>query len=165
MTKVVTPEMATALWSQSQLATAFGLDRRTVAKRLKPAPVADVVRGGKVYTLAVAAKAVLMSMADPGDLHDPAKMEPGDRLSWFKSERERLLFEQEVRELVLDAEHRAECALIIKTCVLMLETLPDVLERDCGLPPKAVAAVEARIDGIRNDLAEKLIEAAPDDAD
>jgi hypothetical protein len=45
-----------------------------------------------------------------------------------------------------------------KAVVMVLETLPDVLERDCALPP-AVSRVQSVIDDLRDQMAQKVMEA------
>lgn len=45
----------------------------------------------------------------------------------------------------------------------MLETLPDILERDCGLQPVAVSRVQSIIDDLRDQIALRVTEAGADD--
>ena len=45
---------------------------------------------------------------------------------------------------------------MIKITAQMLETLPDILERECRLQPEAVEQIERRIDQIRDEWAEQL---------
>lgn len=45
----------------------------------------------------------------------------------------------------------------------MLETLPDILERDCGLQPAAVSRVQFIIDDLRDQIALRVTEAGADD--
>ncbi|GAA4879888.1 DUF1441 family protein [Ferrimonas pelagia] len=159
MAKDVSTDPATMLWSISKLAIAFGMDRRTVSKRLDGAPAAGVERGAKVFKLAVAARALFGKSEAAGDQVDPDKLEPQDRLAYYKSERERLQYETEISQLMPDPLHRAELAKFAKVMVLELETLPDKLERDCGLPPSAVSKVQTMVDDVRNAMAEAIIHA------
>ncbi|MBM0956484.1 DUF1441 family protein, partial [Escherichia coli] len=55
------------------------------------------------------------------------------RKAWYQSERERLKFEQETAQLIPASDVRREFAIWAKAVVQVLETLPDILERDCGL--------------------------------
>jgi hypothetical protein len=55
--------------------------------------------------------------------------------------------------LLLPVEQsRAELAFVVKASVQLLETLPDVLDRDCGLGHEAIARVEAALDALRENL-------------
>ncbi|HAJ6754504.1 TPA: DUF1441 family protein, partial [Escherichia coli] len=47
--------------------------------------------------------------------------------------------------------------------VQVLETLPDILERDCGLQPVAVSRVQSIIDDLRDQIALRVTEAGADD--
>lgn len=153
------------LWSISKLAAAFDLDRRTVAKRIHNTKPAGVERGSPVYRLKDAAAALFGSTTAAGDqVVNPNKLDPGERLAWYRSERERLSFEAEIGQLVPEADHRAELAKLAKAVLLQLETLPDVLERDCGLAPRQVALVQTKVDEARDALAEAVL-AADEDGD
>jgi hypothetical protein len=52
-----------------------------------------------------------------------------------------------------------EFSLMAKAVVMVLETLPDVLERDCALTPAAVSRVQSVIDDLRDQMAEKVLDA------
>ncbi len=62
-------------------------------------------------------------------------MDAHERKAWYQSERERLKFEQETAQLIPASDVRREFAIWAKAVVQVLETLPDILERDCGLLP------------------------------
>jgi hypothetical protein len=49
-----------------------------------------------------------------------------------------------------------------KAVVMVLETLPDVLERDCALTP-AVVRVQSVIDDLRDQMAERVQDAEPEE--
>ena len=51
---------------------------------------------------------------------------------------------------------REQLAFLVKTVAQMLDTLPDVLERDCQLGPTAIERVERGVDAVRGDLAKAL---------
>ncbi len=72
---------------------------------------------------------------------------------WYQSERERLKFEQETAQLIPASDVRREFAIWAKAVVQVLETLPDILERDCGLQPAAVSRVQSIIDDLRDQIA------------
>ncbi|HAI1316851.1 TPA: DUF1441 family protein, partial [Escherichia fergusonii] len=73
-----------------------------------------------------------------------------DRKAWFQSERERLKFQQETGELIPASEVSREFASMAKAVVQVLETLPDILERDCAMTPSAVVRVQKVIDDLRD---------------
>ena len=52
-----------------------------------------------------------------------------------------------------------------KAVVMVLETLPDVLERDCALSPAAVARVQSVIDDLRDQMAQKVMEAEAEEVE
>lgn len=84
---------------------------------------------------------------------------PTDRKAWFQSERERLKFEIETSALIPASDVTREFATLAKAVVQVLETLPDILERDCGLQPLAVTRVQAIIDDLRDQIAQRVFEA------
>ncbi len=92
-----------------------------------------------------------------------AKWIAHERKAWYQSERERLKFEQETAQLIPASDVRREFAIWAKAVVQVLETLPDILERDCGLQPAAVSRVQSIIDDLRDQIALRVTEAGADD--
>ncbi len=143
----------------SQLAELVGMNRNLVARRLREL---ELVGGNgenlKQYELGKALQTLLTpSMKENGE------MSPQDRKAWYQSENERLKFEEAVRELIPADEVAREYAYLAKAVVMVLETLPDILERDCALPPKAVQMVQSKIDDLRDEMARKVQESDSDD--
>ncbi len=138
----------------TQLAELVGMNRNLVARRLRDMELA----GGngenlKLYELGPALQALLTpSMKENGE------MSPQDRKAWYQSENERLKFEAASRELIPVEEVAREYASLAKAVVMMLETLPDILERDCALTPTAVTRVQVIIDDLRDEMARKISE-------
>ncbi|OEF57855.1 terminase [Enterovibrio norvegicus] len=152
-------------WSINRLAEALGMSRNTVSKRLRAKNVAPSrkVKGSPVYLLKDAAPALYESDGvKSSDLSDPSKMPPEMRKAWFQSENERVKLEKALAQLCDANEVAREMALMAKAVITVLDTLPDVLERDCGLQPREVAKVQAKIDDLRDQLAEKVM-AVPTD--
>ena len=56
-----------------------------------------------------------------------------------------------------------EFSLMAKAVVMVLETLPDILERDCALTPVAVSRVQSVIDDLRDQVAQKVMDAEPEE--
>ncbi|QKN82196.1 DUF1441 family protein [Scandinavium goeteborgense] len=137
----------------SQLAALSGVHRQTVAARLKNVSTSGGHESNlKLYGI-TDILAELMKMPAP---IAEGEMEPQDRKAWYQSERERLKFEQEVGELIPASEVAREFASMAKAMVQVLETLPDILERDCGLTPDTVSRVQAIIDDLRDEIARRV---------
>ena len=98
----------------------------------------------------------LMKMPTPVSGDD---MAPQDRKAWYQSERERLKFEQEIGELLPASDVAREMASMAKAMIQGLETLPDILERDCAMTPSAVLRVQNIIDDMRDQIAQKVADA------
>nr|WP_228037342.1 DUF1441 family protein [Enterobacter kobei] len=144
----------------SQLAELVGMNRNLVARRLREL---ELVGGNgenlKLYELGPALQALLTpSMKENGE------MSPQDRKAWYQSENERLKFEEAQRQLLPVDEVAREYATLAKTVSMVLETLPDILERDCALTPTEVSRVQAIIDDLRDEMARKVQDAESEEA-
>lgn len=142
--------------SLRQIAEETGLDRDTVQKRVS---AANIVPSGKrgghpVYRLKDCIKAVML--ADEKGRTDPDKLEPYQRQAHYKAELDRLKLEQETRELIPRIEVEQEQARIMRIVALMLDTLPDVIERDCGVGADLLKRIEKSIDDCRETLHKEL---------
>ncbi|HAS1036927.1 TPA: DUF1441 family protein [Enterobacter cloacae] len=136
----------------SQLAELVGMNRNLVARRLRDLELVGGNRENlKLYELGPALQELLTpSMKENGE------MSPQDRKAWYQSENERLKFEEAERLLLPVDEVAREYAALAKAVVMVLETLPDILERDCGLIPAAVNRVQGIIDDLRDEMARKV---------
>lgn len=85
----------------------------------------------------------------PNDLNS---MSPRERLDFVRAERERLRLEADQGQLIPAAEVERVLSEAFKALALALSTLPDALERGCGLPPDAVARAQHLIDDARESL-------------
>ncbi|WP_456071485.1 DUF1441 family protein [Enterobacter quasiroggenkampii] len=143
----------------SQLAELVGMNRNLVARRLRDL---ELVAGNgenlKVYELGPALQALLTP-----SVKENGEMSPQDRKAWYQSENERLKFEEASRELLPVDEVAREYASLAKAVVMVLETLPDILERDCALTPTAVTRVQIIIDDLRDEMARKIQESDSDE--
>lgn len=95
------------------------------------------------------------------DGFDPGRMDPKDRLDYYRSERERLKMEQETGDLIPAVEVERVAAEVLKSIAQTLDTLPDVLERDAGISPDAVLVVQRVIDAARESMFGDLQQIAP----
>lgn len=150
----------------NQLASVTGLHRQTVASRLANVPVAAGSNAKlKLYSVVDILTELIARTTDPETV-DIDKLLPPDRKAWFQSERERLKFQQETAELIPAAEVSREFSSLAKAVVQVLETLPDILERDCAMTPAAVVRVQKVIDDLRDQIAIKVEQAdAPEQED
>ena len=141
-------------WSISKLAEAFDLDRATVRKRLNAAGVEPVGKSGvsPLYPLREAGAALFVSAFNAGPGADPNSMDPQSRRAWFQSENERLKFETEQRHVIPDDEVGREMAKLVKAIANTLDSLTDVLERECGMTGEQLEVVQHTIDTAREDM-------------
>lgn len=148
-------------WSIARLADEFNIDRRTATKRIREAGVAPFAKrgGNDVYRL-IDVAAALLGLA-PGDtgggqVVDPRDLPPMERRAFYQSENERLKVEQSLGTLVPAAEVEVDYADLVKTVVQFMDTLPDVLERDCSLSPPQVIKVQEACDDVRMAMFKKV---------
>ncbi|GAL10819.1 phage protein [Vibrio astriarenae] len=85
-------------------------------------------------------------------------MPPKDRKDWFQSENERLKFEEAEGQLCATHDVARQMSIMAKAMIQVLDTLPDILERDCGLQPREVSKVQSTIDDLRDQLAARLMD-------
>lgn len=143
-------------WSISRFAEALGMSRNTVSKRIREKQIkpARKVAGNFVYAIKDVMPALFSneSAVSSGQVN-PDVMLPGDRKAWFQSENERIKFLKDINVLCDASDVAREFSLLAKAVVQVLDTLPDVLERDCGLTPKQVAKVQGVVDDLRDQMA------------
>ena len=94
--------------------------------------------------------------AGGGQVVDPRDLPPMERRAFYQSENERLKVEQSLGTLVPAAEVEADYADLVKTVVQFMDTLPDVLERDCSLSPPQVIKVQEACDEVRMAMFKKV---------
>jgi phage terminase Nu1 subunit (DNA packaging protein) len=87
---------------------------------------------------------------------DPEKLNPKERLDWYRGTRERTRHQQEIGELIPAAEYEQALSSSLKQVAVTLESLPDLLERDAGLPGPAVEKAIIIIDALRERLYKAL---------
>ncbi|MDD9577859.1 DUF1441 family protein [Enterobacter sp. FR 78] len=144
--------LSKTLVNVTQLAELVGINRNMVARRLRETEM-DGGNGAnlKQYELGKALRVLIMP-----SVQENGEMSPQDRKAWYQSENERLKFEKEERELIPTDEVAREYSALAKAVVQVLETLPDILERDCALTPSAVSRVQDVIDDLRDEMARKV---------
>lgn len=134
-----------------------GQDRETVTRRIQAAGVKPSgQRGGyPVYRLKDLLRACYVTTAD-GEL-DPDRLPPFQRHAHYKAEAQKLAVEQERGELIPRIEVEQEQARVAKIITHGLDTLPDIIERDCGASPAMVARIEQHIDQVRERMHAEMV--------
>jgi len=147
-------------WSIARLADEFGIDRRTATKRIRDAGVAPLAKRGGHDTYRVADVAGALLGYTPGGAGgeevDPHDLPPTERLAFYRSENERLAVETKLGTLVPAVEVESDYADLVKMVVQFFDTLPDVLERDCGLAPEQVIKVQESCDRVRMEMFKRV---------
>lgn len=148
-------------WSLNQFSKEFGIARETVAKRIDDAGIksSGIKKGFPVYKVGEVAAAILnpVSQTPSSAFTSPDMMSPSDRRHWYASEKDRLAFEKEAGFLVSVDDARKQIAEVAKTGLQILETLPDILERDHGISPEMLEDIEETIYQLRIKWAEELL--------
>lgn len=147
--------LSKTLINVTQLAELVGMNRNMVARRLRETEM-DGGNGEnlKQYELGKALRVLIMP-----SVQESGEMTPQDRKAWYQSENERIKFEESERQMIPVDEVAREYAVLAKAVVQVLETLPDILERDCALAPAAVNRVQSVIDDLRDEMARKVEDA------
>lgn len=152
---------ATLTLTISQMAELTGIHRSTISGRLKNLPLAPGSNEKrKSFRIADVLTALFKTPVSDscGDL-TPESMTPKERKDWYDSEKGRIWLDREQRRLIPADEVVSVYSVLVKTTVSLLETLPDVLERDAALPPDAVHRVQSVVDTLRDDLQSRSYEA------
>ena len=156
------------LWSINALAEEFGIDRRTVKKRLEGIPSSGEVNGHPAWRLRDVAIAVMGPQVASSTLgFEPDDLAPKDRLDHYRAEREKIKWEAEQRISIPAPEVEQVVATAFKELSQGLDTLPDVLENDCALGAEEVERVIVVVDGVREALYQQLLDVcgSMDDSD
>jgi hypothetical protein len=158
-------KLRTDRWTIGSIATTFGMDWRTVRNKIKDANIEPVGtdRGNAVYSISAVAKAVFAHAVITPTSSDfnPESFPPKERKEWYEGEKIRIALEEKSGQLVSLDEFRSEMARVLKEIAAALETLPDVIDRKCHLPPAAIDQMQKILDEQRDTIADR-IEAATD---
>jgi hypothetical protein len=128
--------------SERQLAALFDMDRAALAQAIREA---GIVRGPQGYDV----KRVLALVVGTGALD---AMAPSARHQLARAQFMEMRLAEKAGQLIPVAEVERGHAEIFKAVAMMFDTLPDTLERDCGLPAHALARLERHIDAARIEL-------------
>lgn len=152
------------LFSLSGLAREYGMAWRTVARRMEGVEPDGEVNGTPGWYAATAARVLVAPGAIPAKGGDPDLLPPMDRLSFWRSERERLRVELENGTLLTRIEVEQQLARVSELVGRFYDTLPDVMERDGLLSPSDLARLETALDGNREELYRALVDPKEDEA-
>jgi hypothetical protein len=148
--------MTAVTLSISEISAEFAQTRETVRKRLADAGIkpAGRRRNYPVFRLRDAITALLTG-ADA----DPKRLDPFRRKAHYQAEHAELALAVEREELLRRGDVEEIYGRALKPIRLLLETLPDVLERDANLSPAQVEHVERRLDELREHMHTKVLSA------
>jgi hypothetical protein len=150
--------MANDLWSISRLADEFGMDRRTVKSRLDEVKPTGVLNKNPAWSLKDAAPFLVDQLTTNVDgCYDVSELPPDLKLKHYQAERERLKLEIDLGDVIPLNVFQDVLADSFKTFAQMMDTFPDVLERDCNIGADALEAVQKTIDEVRTNLHKKMI--------
>jgi len=148
------------LWSYSSLAREFDLDRRTVKDRIIAAGIKpfELRKGNPVFQIKDAAPALFLDSPIYQDgKYDPEKLPPDMLLKHYQAKSEALKLAAKEFEVITADDYAADLALNYKSLVQLLDTLPDVLTRDCDLSSEQFDKVQEICDEKRSELYEELV--------
>jgi hypothetical protein len=97
----------------------------------------------------------LQNQGQPGPAN-PENLSPFLKRAHYQAELDKLKLEHERGELIPRIEVEQEMAALMKIVAECFDTLPDLLERDCGLPTKALTRIEAALDKARESFYSRL---------
>jgi len=136
------------LWHATRYSDVLQLDRRVVAKALEAIP-AQTRNGVRVWHVREGMRAIFGK--------DKQEMTPREQLDYYRAQREKLKLGEEIGKVIPAAEVERIASEAFKSLALVLSTLPDALERGCGLSPDAVARAQTIIDDARESLYAALV--------
>lgn len=143
----------------NQIAELTGLHRQTVSQRV--AGLTPSLGSNSKLKLYALRDLILTGLAEKMSA-DVDSLSPMDRKAFWQAENERLKYEEKTGELIPASEVALEMGTMAKAVVQTLETLPDILERDCGLQPKDLIRVQQVIDDVRDQMALHIQQANSD---
>lgn len=144
----------------NQIAELVGMHRQTVSQRV--AGLTPAVGSNSKLKLYALSDLIRIGLSEKMS-SDVDSLGPQDRKAFWQAENERLKYERDTGELVPAFEVAQEMSFLAKAVVQTLDTLPDILERDCGLPPAALMRVQQVIDDLRDQMAQQIQQNNDDD--
>lgn len=148
-------------WSIGMLSAEFDKTRQTVKRRIANVQPIGTDNGYAVYALLDVAPLLIDEKDLPLPIDEdgyvnPNKLPPREREMFFNSERHRLAAEEKAGNLVPIESVEEQLRVVVESVSRLLETLPDILERDAKLTHKQAELITHLCDRERNKLAEEL---------
>lgn len=150
------------LWTRAAIADELGIDRKRVTRLLRGVEPDGKTGKNKRYDgyLLKTVIPVLYGLDEQGEEGaaptDPDSLDPKGRRDWYEGTRTKQALEQAAGLLVTVADHRRSLAEFATAVVAGFENLPDIAERDFGLPPEVVQLTQDAVDRARA-LAHELV--------
>ena len=144
----------------NQIAELVGMHRQTVSQRV--AGLTPAIGSNSKIKLYALSDLIKIGLAEKMTA-DVDSLSPVERRAFWQAENERLKYERDTGELVPAFEVAQEMSFLAKAVVQSLDTLPDILERVCGLPPAALMRVQQVIDVLRDQMAQQIQQNNDDD--
>ncbi len=144
----------------NQWCDAANCDNATIARRIKVAKIEPTEKKGKLQLFSLRDLITVSFHLDDDGRPNPAGMDPFKRKAHFQAAKEELSYLAECGELVPKIEMEEELARAAKVFVHGCDTLPDILERECGLTPAQVQIAVIQCNKHRDDIAEILADEA-----
>src|SRR2546421_10366169 len=129
------------------LSDIFGVDKDSIARDAAEAKIPRTPAGYCV--------ASIFQMLSGKDLE---RMTASGRLTLARAQVMEFRVAKEARRLIDFLEVEREQARIFAIVARCFDNLPDVVERDCGLPKHALVRLEARLDQARTELHAALVD-------
>jgi phage terminase Nu1 subunit (DNA packaging protein) len=92
-----------------------------------------------------------------GSSRDADELSPTEYRAYWQGKNEQLKFDVASRELIPSEDVGRGYSLLVKSLAAFCDSLPDVLERDAGLPPEALEIVQRLCDQERESLYQQLV--------
>lgn len=144
--------------SLNQLSQVFGIARETVKSRIDFARIkpAGERKQHQTYDIREVYQAIREFDQSRVDTSDPDKLPPKERRDWYEGNLAKKKDELAEGKLVDAEQVRVQMAELIKPGIQLMETIPDILERDYRLEPEAIDDIELRIKELRNQWADEI---------
>jgi hypothetical protein len=150
--EVVNIQDAGVLLSVNRFCDEAHCDNATIARRIKVANIQPVSKNAREnrYRLADLLQCAYL-LDDEGNLN-PAGLDPFKRKAHYQAATEEVRYRAECGEFISKIQFEREYANAMKCFAQFRDTLPDILERDCGLTPAQISIVQTRLDQTSDDF-------------
>jgi len=142
-----------SLYTMSELGKLFKMSNRALSDAAKEVRALGETAGRLAYSLPEVAQAVWGLTVQDGDEDDPfAGLKPADRKSLIESQIKYIELQHARGKYTVTDETHSYIAEKFKNLDMHLATLPDHIERECGLTPEQLSSVDREIDKMRRML-------------